>query len=186
MTSSPEPRDAGGSASDRGRLFLLNESWRKYLIECARKRLRDQPAGPASASDIVQDVLIDAVDAEARGKGPAPTDADRRRWLGGILRHKISNNLRRLRVGVILRAEPADPGSSPSGHVEQKEERERLQAAFARLSPGDQELIGWMFDDGLTRKQIAEKLGVSAPYASQVCIRALRRWREATESASSR
>ena len=72
---------------------------------------------------------------------------------------------------------PTDPGTSPSGRAERGESRAILASAFARLSAGDQDLVRWRYVDGLSCREIGERLGVSSEYASRITRAALDRLR---------
>ena len=165
---------------DGKRQFRLYDAYRSDLMILARRKLNLHAIGPCSASDFVQDAIVAAVEAEAKGRGPNTGDDDRRRWVGGILRNKINAAIRR--EAILVRepnaeADPADPGTSPSGHAIKGERTRRMSAALDALSPEDRQLIEW-FADGVSKREIGERMGFSASYASHACNRALRRLRE--------
>ena len=169
------------SDETRERGFRLFETYRTYLLTVAQCKIGARLIGPKSASDFVQDSLLAAVAAEERGLGPKAAEDDRRRYLGGILRNQINAALRREMI--LTRREGADdatPGSGPEPPDEAiKDERaRRMRDALERLSPEDRQLVDWILD-GVKRREIGERLGVSGPYASQLCKRATKCLREA-------
>jgi RNA polymerase sigma-70 factor (ECF subfamily) len=70
----------------------------------------------------------------------------------------------------------SDPaGATPSRAAEQHEDIERMRAALAKLPPKHREVIVLAYVDGLSHKQIAEKLELSEANSRVLLSRALAR-----------
>ena len=163
------------------------ESYRRYLLVVARKRMGASLCGADDASDMVQEALIAAHHARDSARGPGGGERDMKRWLAAILDHKIKQSRRKDSAGkrgggVEIRPfleEPNGEGTSPSQAAIRGEEEARLREAMGRISEADRQLIVWAYREGKTRREIAELLGCSASYASRACDRAGTRLREA-------
>jgi RNA polymerase sigma factor (sigma-70 family) len=56
-----------------------------------------------------------------------------------------------------------------------REDRQRLEQAFARLAPRDQEIIGLVHEQQLPHREIALRLGIQEGHSRTLLARALAR-----------
>jgi RNA polymerase sigma factor (sigma-70 family) len=108
-----------------------------------------------------------------------PTRGEPRAWLFGIARNAALDELRRRGRQAELAAEPLDearPDAADS--FERSERRLALDAALARLSGAERELIALKFFAGLGNAEIAAVLGVSESNAGTKLHRAMAKLRE--------
>lgn len=174
---------------DEARAARVIESHRAYLLNIARNKLGRDSIGLHTASDVVQEALLAATVAQSRGQGPKHGDPDQdfRSWLKVILNNKIFEVFRHIQTRKEGGGKPLDPlppdladeGTSPSRRAIKNEEIDRLDEALHALSSTDLKLVTWSIKDGLTRREIGERLGVSATYASRICSAAEQRLRDA-------
>ncbi|MEV1333722.1 RNA polymerase sigma factor [Micromonospora costi] len=131
---------------------------------------------PEDAADVVAETFLVAW---RRGHG-MPADAEVRLWLYGVARRVLANHhrtgLRRERLGERLRqrirgAVTADPGSEVP-------ERLAVQAALARLSELDREVLTLTVWEGLEPREVAGVLGVSPAVVRTRLSRARARLRD--------
>lgn len=139
--------------------------------------------GPWQAEDVTAEIFARAW--ERRGQyDPARGSAEA--WLWGIARHAVTDRLRRpspvqsrLPPDLADRADPAEA-------VEEREMREQLQRAMARLPAIDQEIIALRFGAGFPHRAIAGTLGLSEANVAQRLRRALRKLRNHLEGGEGR
>lgn len=117
-----------------------------------------------SAEDVVQEVFLAAL----RGEAPL-VDASARSWLLVTARH-ASFRLHRRRVGEPSRFEPLETlgaaagwGADPEQISAAHEDRDRLDAALARLSVEDREILVLRDLEGLDGEATARELDLSVP-----------------------
>jgi RNA polymerase sigma factor (sigma-70 family) len=136
---------------------LADPALRQALLKLARRRLP-----PGEVDDLVQNTLADAL-----GAANAPSeDAEFRRWVQGIARHKIADLYRRRARLPALDAEAdaivADPGPG-AGELTQWIERELPQTEGAKAT------LRWLLreSDGETLDEIARDAALPAPRVRQ-------------------
>jgi RNA polymerase sigma-70 factor (ECF subfamily) len=147
------------------------------------------------ASDIVQDVLIDAnrrlrdylanpvvpfhlwlrqmakdrlIDAHRRHRGTARRSMDREQQLGAATAEQSSIN---------LAAQLRDQQLTPAAAAAWAELQRRFEAACAQLDEQDQEIVLMRHFEHLANSEAAASLGLSAQAASMRYLRAMRRLR---------
>jgi RNA polymerase sigma-70 factor (ECF subfamily) len=69
-------------------------------------------------------------------------------------------------------------GSSPSARAQRDEQRERVQAALARLTPRDREVLAMRYLEQLAMAEIAAVLGITEGAVKVRHLRALQRFHE--------
>ena len=108
------------------------------------------------------------------GRGLVPS------LLFGIAENVTREAARKLRRGPDLEAFPDLPGtdSSPSKHVRRSERFERLQEAIRRLSPDHRRVILLVRIEGLTIREVAERMERSVSSVKNLLLRAMRAMRE--------
>lgn len=145
------------------------------LLAYARRRL----PSPDEARDAVSEAMARAVANIHRFRSMgAGFDA----WLYGILRHVVLDALRaQRRRSPEAPPEEASQDPEPLGQVLDDEEAEAVRAAFARLPPGDQELLELRVVAGLEAGHVARVLGRRAGAVRMAQSRALKRLRSLLE-----
>jgi RNA polymerase sigma-70 factor (ECF subfamily) len=114
------------------------------------------------AEEVVQEVFVEVWTRAglfdvARGRG--------RTWVLSIARNRAIDRLRsrdaagRAVEGARAEARPEAPPVTPLETVEQREARQRIQAALAALSPEQRRVLELGYFEGLSQSEIAEKLG---------------------------
>ena len=145
------------SLQNRNTTLLADPGLREGLLKYARRRLP-----PAEVEDLVQNTLTEALVA-----ANAPSDqADFRRWVHGIARHKIADSYRRRgRLPIVsadLDQSPADPSGS-TGELSQWIERELPKTDNAQAT------LHWLLreGDGESLDEIARDVDLPAPRVRQ-------------------
>jgi RNA polymerase sigma-70 factor (ECF subfamily) len=160
-------RWAAGDAAAAEELYLAYFSRVKEFIIKRGVHIVD-------AEDIAQEALIAGLEGLRAGRRP-----DRlTHWLLGIARH-VSFGRKR------PESDPAldlmeDPKRRSAGSMAVRREMHRLLAqTLEDLTPNDREIVDLLYRAGLSRKEIAERLGVSMEAIHTRCERAHSRLREA-------
>jgi RNA polymerase sigma factor (sigma-70 family) len=145
------------SGTDRPSDRLADPALREALLKFARRRLP-----PREVDDLVQNTLADAL-----GSPSAPRDeADFRRWIQGIARHKIADLYRRRgRLPPLdTETEAAQPHTGPgAGELSQWIEQELPKTADAKAT------LHWLLreSEGETLDEIAREAALPAPRVRQ-------------------
>ncbi len=175
----------------------LMERHRDSLRHLVRMRLDRQIQPRVDASDIVQDVLIEASrrldDYLANPVMPFHL------WVRHIAHDRIIDAHRRHRVSakrsvnreqamvvpggmnqssIILVRELMDGGRSPASQVIERELAGLVEGAITDLEELDAEVIVMRHYEQLTNQEIAQALGLTEPAASMRYLRAIKRLRE--------
>jgi RNA polymerase sigma-70 factor (ECF subfamily) len=176
-------------------LGQLLEPFRRYLLAAAAAELDPDLQAKAGASDLVQESLYEGQRDFAGFRGQRPEEL--LAWLRQILLHNLANLRRHYRhaeMRQVGREVPLpndvdpdfrlpDNSSTPSRHAVRAEERERLQAALARLPEHYRSVVEWRHRDGLPFADIATRLGRPPEAVRQLWWRALRRLKLELDSA---
>ncbi|MDZ4771986.1 MAG: RNA polymerase sigma factor [Planctomycetota bacterium] len=169
--------DTGGGSSLRARLLQALP----VLTRFVRRRMGPALSARESSSDIVQstcrELLRSASNFEDRG------EASFQSWMHGAAEHKLQNRARhwgaQRRQGSgaaedLAAEEPSAPDSSrPSHDAQLSEEVERLQRAFAELSPEHRHVLQRSQIEGASHAEIAAELGKSADAVRKLLSRAM-------------
>ncbi len=135
---------------DRRSFERLYAKYAPRVFRFAYRLSRDE----SKSEEVVNDVMLEIwKSAAAFGGRSAPST-----WIFGIARHRTLNALRgrTLYIGDSDEAAAvADPAPSPEEHVDGRRMCERLQAALARLSTEQREVVELAFVEGLNYRQIA-------------------------------
>ena len=155
-----------------------------------RLRMGKELRSRLESMDMVQDVLMCAfMDLE---EFTYTSEGDFLRWLGQIAENRIRDNLdklhadkRDIRKEIPLQddaeasnddyarvPEPAR-NTTPSVILSKKEELDKLEKAIDKLKPEYREVIIWAKIDGLSYKEIGNRLGKSADAAGHLLLRAM-------------
>ncbi len=174
----------------------LCESWsigrlRPWLQMIADRELPDQLRGRVDASDIVQQTLLKAWQAESQFTGE--THEQRLAWLRSIVKNTIRDHQRRLfgankrglgreqlASDVFAQGDPGlsqhamSPGPTVSGELEFSEQRLALEQSLAQLSQDQRQVIELRHFEELPFVEIAKRIGKSEPAVRMMWVRALR------------
>ena len=171
---------------------------RRSLERLVRMRMDRQVATRVDASDVVQDVLLEAhkrLDAFL-ADGSMPFHL----WLRQLARDRIIDMHRRHRVaakrsvdreqsltarhgdgddsGAALAAQLKDAELTPAAATIRHELEQKFLAALDDLSEDDRDLLLMRHIEGLGNSEVAQALGLSQPAAGMRHLRALRRLRK--------
>lgn len=199
MESSSEPsRELLKSAADGEQRALseLLDNFRDPIRRMVRVRMDRRMAARVDASDVVQDVLIEA----SRRlpdyvRGPAMPF---RLWLRQIAQDRMIDLHRRHRAqrrdvtreqstgkaglddasSLDLAAQLIDSELTPAAHAIRQELQRRFYAALDELRDDDREIVLMRHVEQLGNGEVAEALGLTPAAAGMRYLRALRRLRE--------
>jgi RNA polymerase sigma-70 factor (ECF subfamily) len=176
-----------GDQSALNRLYRVYAERVRWMV---RFRMSKELRSKLESMDIVQDTLIHAL----RGLDDFTykNEGDFVRWLSKIAENELRGSLRKLhadkrdiRKEIPLqedasksgddRARVLDPAryTTPSVILSKKEELDRLEKAIDKLKPEYKEVIIWAKIDGLSYKEIGNRLGKSADAAGHLLLRAM-------------
>jgi RNA polymerase sigma-70 factor (ECF subfamily) len=177
----------GGNEPALGQLCRVYGERVRRII---RLRMGNELRSKLESMDMVQDVLMCAFrDLE---EFTYTSEGDFLRWLGQIAENRIRDNLdklhadkRDIRKEIPLqddastsngeRARVPEPArnTTPSVILSKKEELDKLEKAIDKLKPEYKEVIIWAKIDGLSYKEIGNKLGKSADAVGHLLLRAM-------------
>jgi RNA polymerase sigma-70 factor (ECF subfamily) len=196
-TDMPSCLDAA-RRGDPAALDGLLARYRPWLLVLAQGQLGRRLPGKCDASDIVQQVLVDACHGLPQFRGT--TEAELCAWLRQVLARALGHELRRYagtqqrdlarevsleqelgqssgRLGALLAA----PHSSPSQQAARHEEELHLAALLARL-PEDYRTVLVLRDlEGLPHEEVARRMGRAVGAVRMLWVRALARLRQEME-----
>ncbi len=175
---------------DRSALDQLCEVYGERVRRIIRLRMGKELRSRLESMDLVQDALMcalrDLEDFTYKNEG------DFLRWLGKIAENRIRDNLdklhadkRNIRKEAPLydytstfgddRARSLEPvrNTTPSVILSRREELDRLEKAIDELKPEYREVIVLAKIEGLSYKEIGERLGKSADAAGHLLLRAM-------------
>jgi RNA polymerase sigma factor (sigma-70 family) len=144
----------------------LLERWRKGDASAGEAFVRRHYAeverfltrrlGPQAAADLTQDVVLAALE-----KDSLADIQSIKSYLIGIARFKLMEHLReQYRTPDELESQ-VDPVSGASSILGRKEDRLLLVRALKTLSAEKQQYLLWYYADGLTQREIAERVGLA-------------------------
>lgn len=134
----------------------LHRSHARRLLDFALRRTRDEH----EALDVVQETLGVALEKGAPEGREGP-------WLFRVARNKLMRlaERRSRRREVVLEAAPREPATRSPEPIEAlgaEEEKERVLLAVACLEPDLAALVRLAYTEGLSHREIADRLGVPA------------------------
>lgn len=190
---------ANAKAGDEAAVGALLERHRDSLRRLVRLRLDRRLAARVDASDVVQDVLLEASGrlADYLRDPVMPFHL----WLRSMTRDRIIDMHRRHRAAekrsvekerplhahfgdrssIELAGVLKDPELTPAAATLKKELEARFLAALDELSEDDRDILLMRHFEGLGNGEAAEALGLSPAAAGMRHLRALRRLREILE-----
>lgn len=151
----------------------------------------DRQVGPGlrlleSGADLVQSACREALASLQDGSFEFRGDEQFRAWLFQVALNKVRERARYHAAAhrrAVATADPcgtglgnaADAAPSPSQLAGQREDQERLAAAFRLLSAEQQRIVQWAKVDNLSHREIAERLHTSEGNSRVLLARALAR-----------
>jgi RNA polymerase sigma-70 factor (ECF subfamily) len=161
-------RAQAGDADALNDLFRRHVPW---LSRWARGRLPGWARDLADTHDLVQETALQTFKNvrafESRGKGAL------RAYLRQALLNRIRNELRRVSrrpAREALDEEAPSPLTSPLQSAIQREQHDRYEAALARLSGLERELIVARLELGLTYEEMARAFGKPSWNAARMAV----------------
>jgi RNA polymerase sigma-70 factor (ECF subfamily) len=179
--------------AQEGEESALNHLYKVYgerVLWMIRFRMSKELRSKLESMDVVQDTLLQAL----RGlEGfTYKNEGDFVRWLSKIAENELRGNLRKLHADKRDirkeipqqddattsrddRARVFEPArnTTPSVILSKKEELDKLEKAIDKLKPEYKEVIIWAKIDGLSYKEIGNRLGKSADAAGHLLLRAM-------------
>ena len=160
--------------SDDEALAELYDRYGRPAYALAVRIVRD----PALAQDAVQDAFLTAWRTAASfdpARGTAAT------WLLTLVHRRAVDVVRRedRRRASPLDEAPVASGEATDEAAEVREERQRVQAALAVLTPTEREALELAYYGGLSQSEIAERLGVPLGTVKSRMFAGLARLRDA-------
>jgi RNA polymerase sigma-70 factor, ECF subfamily len=199
MESSSEPSPEmlqNAAAGEAQALNGLLDAFRDPIRRMVRARMDRRMAARVDASDVVQDVLIEATRRlPDYVRGPAMPF---RLWLRQIAQDRMIDLHRRHRAqrrdvtreqatgksglddasSLDLAAQLVDSELTPAAHAIRQELQRRFYAALDELRDDDREIVLMRHVEQLGNGEVAEALGLTPAAAGMRYLRALRRLRE--------
>lgn len=170
------------------------EGYRDYLRLLARMQINPRLQAKMDASDVVQQTILQAHQAQAQFRGT--TETEKLAWLRAILANVLAAAARRfdtrardlrrersLEVELEVSASRLDgllaaDQTSPSQRAAHGEELLRLAAALARLPEDQRRVIELHYLKGLPVAEVAELMTRTRPAVVGLLFRGLKRLRE--------
>jgi RNA polymerase sigma-70 factor (ECF subfamily) len=155
-----------------------------------RFRMGREIRSKLDSMDLVQDAFVSAL--EDLGDSTYKDEGDFLRWLSGIVENRIRDNIKKLhadkrnirkevplryQVPITEKSLAGAPGpvatTTPSVIVSKGEDLDKLDKAIGKLTPEYQEVIILKKIEGLSYKEIGNKLGKSADAVGMLVSRAM-------------
>jgi RNA polymerase sigma-70 factor (ECF subfamily) len=181
-------RRPGGSRAEA--IWGLLHSCRQHLLALAERKTEPELRRVVGPSDLVSEALLDAHGHIDKFRGQ--TEGQFRRWLGMILRTRLTRARRRLGSRPPLGLDDSrmsffDPGliapdTPPSEFARRSEDAHRLRCALAELPEHYRRVIQLHFVEGRTEPELAILLDVTEAAAHGYVLRAVRKLRIALAS----
>ncbi len=187
---------AAAKTGDLAQLGQLMELYRDYLRLLARIEIGKKLQGKVDASDLVQEVFLDAHRQFPSFHGEA--EGQFIQWLRRImagtlarqLRHYVGTKARDIRLEVEIGNDldhsannfgilPIDPQGSPSQQVNQAEQSLLVAKALAKLSEDYQKVILLRHFEGLTFPEVANRMEKSVDSVEKLWLRGIAKLKKA-------
>ena len=177
-------------SGDQGAVHVLLERHIPGLQRFLARRAGPLLSAKESSSDLVQSVCREVLEHMQDARLAYRGEAEFKQWLYNAALFKIENRVRywRAQRRDAGRETPADARAdssgaealfatfaTPSNHAMVKEELQRFETAFARLSAEHQQVILLARIEQLSHREIGEQLGISEANSRVLLSRALAR-----------
>lgn len=167
---------------DLSALCPYAELRRNRLLAFIDGRISHAYQGKIEAEDIYQEMLIAALDyfprSDLKGRDPF-------RWLCDIAEQRLIDAVRKFSARKrstalegALDYDPSGSQTSPSMAAMRNEEESRLLEALSKLTPEERELIRLRYSEGMSAKEMGQKLGKSSGAVRLALFRALAELRD--------
>ncbi len=168
---------ARAQGGEREAFDRLIEEYRGRLEDWVRGQVGPRLRARVDAEDIVQDACLRAFESIARFSWRH--DDSFFQWLCTIARHLIWNASQRRSTGELsLSIDPPRSSATPSTVLRREERFHRLERALRDLSPEERDVVRLARIDGLTAREIAQRIGRPEPTVRSLLARALRKVRD--------
>ncbi len=154
-------------SGDRRALAVLYERYLPTVWRYVRSRVGDD----AACRDVVSETFLALVQGVGRLESEATNVA---KWLSGVARRKAADHWRRAAATTVDESaeELAGFDGDPAAAMEASELRREVGEAMARLGDLERTALEWKYIDGLTVREIAERIGRSDKAVEAVLYRA--------------
>jgi RNA polymerase sigma-70 factor (ECF subfamily) len=175
---------------DESALNRLCSVYGARVLWIIRLRMGAELRSKLESMDVVQDVLLSAL--KDLGNFTYKTEGDFLRWLSKIAENRLRNQLQRLHANKrdirkevrlngyrptvedsIVAALDAVDNTTPSAIMSKREELDKLTKAIDALKPEYRKMIVLTKIDGLSYKEIGDRLGKSSEAVRKLVSRAL-------------
>jgi RNA polymerase sigma-70 factor (ECF subfamily) len=169
---------------------LLN-SLKPYVAKVVLDERSDRVPGWVGNSDVVESVLVVAGGHGVDAKDDQPeknnhafrgrTLAELKAWLATTAKFKLWAEARKQREVVRLddgQVEVTVISPSPSGEIRKRELHDVMAQALQRLCDDDRAVLMWRHSEGLSHREIGERLSIGEDAAGMRYLRALRRLKD--------
>ncbi len=175
---------------DKSALDQLCGVYGERVLRIIRLRMGSELRSKLESMDLVQDVLMCTL--KDLGDFTYTNEGDFLRWLGKIAENRIRDNLDKLHAGKRDihketplyndasrsrddRARVLEPArnTTPSLVLSRREDLDKLEKAIDKLKPEYRKVIVLAKIDGLSYKEIGDRLGKSADAAGHLLLRAM-------------
>ncbi len=162
-------------------LAKLMEFSRKYLLLIANDELPAVLQAKAGASDLVQETQMEAVE----GFGQFNNLHDLGRRFQGATKRQTSREVSLAESGGSqnLAEKLVGTTASPSSHLSQSEQEDRVEAAIAKLPEDYRQVILWRHRENCSFEEISERMNRSLGAVRKLWARAVRALQEQLKSA---
>ena len=176
-----------GNKTALNQLYTVYAERVRWMI---RFRMSKELRSKLESMDVVQDTLINALN--GLGGFTYKNEGDFVRWLSKIAENELRGNLKKLHAdkrdirrevgigtfGSTPTSEPVGPpepiqATTPSVILSKKEDLSKLEEAIDELKPEYREVIVLAKIDGLSYKEIGERLGKSTDAVGMLLCRAM-------------
>ena len=170
---------------DRSAFDELVASLQDRVRGFVRSRIRTEFRDRLDADEILQDTFVRAYRSIGRFRGEDHESFTR--WVMGIARIAVIKAVNESlgRPEFEISRDFADTDVSPSKALRRENRFDRLQEALDKLSGDYREVVYLVRIEGLSTKQVAEKIGRSPEAVKKLLGRALRRLREQLDDTES-
>lgn len=192
MTEPAKDLSEGLARARAGQSKALGEvldSCRGFLLEVAERELDVGLRAKGSASDVVQQTMLDAVRDFDRFQGCS--EAELRAWLQQVLRHNLVDFVRLYRdtnKRFVERERPlpemAADDSSPSEQAIGREQDRAIEKALERLPDDYRRVLQLRYHEQCSFDDIGRQMNLSPNAARKLWTRALKRLQAETEGPS--
>src|SRR5262245_60194595 len=176
-----------GSPEALGRAL---EACRGYLLQLAQGEVAEDLRAKGSASDLVQETLLEAYRDFARFQGD--NEDELRAWLRRLLLNNVADFARQYRATGKRRLDREVPpptgdssaaaggglaaaGPTPSGAFAADEQAAAVRGVLDRLPPDYRRVIELRYQEGRPVEEIGAELGLTANAARKLLVRAIER-----------